>query len=503
MLALVLLGLGALAIRLWGLTRQSLWIDEIFSVKYAGLGEGMTWAKIHVNLQGPLHAVFLYLWTSVFGWSELSIRLPQAIASAATVPLLFLVARKDFGDRTALAGSVALAINPFHVWYAQEVRNYAFVILFAVLSIWAIRRLENRNGFGSIPRIVGTWACGLLSNMSFAFHIVAAGIYAAFRIRGRRPLFNGLVLSAVLTALLLLPWEIGFYERRVQNSYLLKVGAVPEENLLRGSTTAPIIGLPYALYTYAVGYSFGPSLRELHEMPGREALARHAAAIAAATVCFGVLGIAGLVRWIRGDRRRRFWLLCLAIPILLAYYTALRNVKVFNPRYASVGLPAFMMLLADGAAALRPRRLGHAFAAGAIVLSVISVVQLQTRSMYWKEDARSAARILRAEMRPGDLMFVVGSPEPITRYYWLEFRGDNAFKRYTADREVNVDDPAERQKALDAVRSADRSYVVFYRDIFDDPEGKWAALLKSHFSIAQRWDLVGMRIWRLGPEIQP
>jgi len=33
--------------------------------------------------------------------------------------------------------------------------------------------------------------------------------------------------------------------------------------------------------------------------------------------------------------------------------------------------------------------------------------------------------------------------------------------------------------------------------------GAWAALLKSHFSIAQRSDLVGMRIWRLGPEIQP
>ena len=33
--------------------------------------------------------------------------------------------------------------------------------------------------------------------------------------------------------------------------------------MLRGDATAPILGIPYCIYAFSVGFSLGPSLREL------------------------------------------------------------------------------------------------------------------------------------------------------------------------------------------------------------------------------------------------
>ena len=96
---------------------------------------------------------------------RVALRLPQALASAGTVPLLFVVARPVFGPRRALAGAIALALNPFHIWYAQEVRNYAFLVLFTVLALGAIQKLEEAGRLRSIPTLAFAWIGGLLFNL--------------------------------------------------------------------------------------------------------------------------------------------------------------------------------------------------------------------------------------------------------------------------------------------------------------------------------------------------
>ena len=48
-----LAGLLALALRLWGLSSQSIWIDEFFSLKYAQIGRSLTWDALRFNLHGP------------------------------------------------------------------------------------------------------------------------------------------------------------------------------------------------------------------------------------------------------------------------------------------------------------------------------------------------------------------------------------------------------------------------------------------------------------------
>jgi hypothetical protein len=91
--AIAVITLCALGLRLLGLTRQSLWVDEIFSIKYAQLYGSMTWEALRVNLHGPLHALVLHLWSGFAGNGEFAVRLLQALVSAAAILILFLAAR--------------------------------------------------------------------------------------------------------------------------------------------------------------------------------------------------------------------------------------------------------------------------------------------------------------------------------------------------------------------------------------------------------------------------
>src|SRR5689334_3793457 len=88
----LLVALIALALRLPCLGCQSLWIDELFSVHWSQLdlpfllGEG---ARIETN--PPAYYVFLHAWIAAFGSSEVAVRLPSVLASAATVPVVYAI----------------------------------------------------------------------------------------------------------------------------------------------------------------------------------------------------------------------------------------------------------------------------------------------------------------------------------------------------------------------------------------------------------------------------
>jgi hypothetical protein len=337
----------------------------------------------------------------------------------------------------------------------------------------------------------------MLTNLSMAFQIAASGLWGLFRFARRPRSLAGLLAAGAIVIVALLPWEIEFYQRQVSPSYLLRIEEVPSEERLRGEATAPVLAIPYAIYAFSVGFSLGPSLRELREDPSIAILRRHAVAVGATALIFGGLAVAGLAVWIRGDAARRLWLLALVVPMVLAFVAAERNVKVFNPRYVSVALPAYLLLLADGGASLG-RRFGTLLLGAAVALGVTSLVQMQTKPGYWKEDARSATKVLRAEVQPGDLIFVVGTWDPIQRYYWKGVHRDPTIRRHFVPYRVGPESAEQAEQARAAIRGAPHTYVLFYRDDFHDPEGRWESFLKEHYAIARTWEFPGVRIWRLG-----
>lgn len=119
LLIIIILSLG---LRLLSLN-QSLWLDEAIS---ANVAKNYSYQNIVTqfspsDFHPPLHYFVLKFWTSVFGYSEFSLRLPSVIFSLLTVLLVF----KIFG----FWPSLLLAANPLYLYYSQEARMYSLATL--------------------------------------------------------------------------------------------------------------------------------------------------------------------------------------------------------------------------------------------------------------------------------------------------------------------------------------------------------------------------------------
>ncbi len=504
--AVAVLALGALFLRLVALSRQAIWVDETITLAYAGVFDTMYPRRLLLNLNGPFHALLLHYWSALFGTGEWALRSLQAVIGAATVPALFWALKPLRRPRVAWTACLLLALSPFHIWYSQEIRGYVLLMLMAVVSMGAFLRLEE----GRIRNwITYTLAgiLGLLSNLSCAFLLAAQGVAVLARGRAGRRLYRGMLLSWVLTGLALSPWMVEFYHRRVVPSGVLELQPVAEEERLRGATTAPLLGVPYTYAAFAVGFSYGPSLREYHTIDQRgavEVLRPHLHAMIWAGVAFGVAAILGVIRLWRGGQAGRAWVWLLVVPVLLTFATASRNLKVMNPRYAAVAMPAFALAIAQGI--LAPRRQWARFLLGAAVLvpTGVSLAQHFNEPRYAREDARGIAAFLHDAAGEDDLVFIVGTDRPFRNYYWrrpgTELQGAPVADAWHW---LHLEKQERIERLEEAMQGREQVFVVFLRTKDVDPHGEWKKYLEETHPAARVMPFTGSELWILDPGAQP
>lgn len=376
----------ALFLRFYSLTGQSLWVDEIMSWASIRPGAGLHFAEqIRDAIQGPLYLAItwplLRLQDSAF-----MLRLPSAVAGVLTVPLFALTAERLFGGRTARLAGILLAVSPFHVWYSQEGRGYALLILFSVaMGYLLLRMVSGELDIRSALLFALCSAGAVWSNMSGLFLWGAMGLGVLLFNRPATGREWGLWVLAFGGGLLaVVPWilkaaGIWAVDRMV-------VGNATGE-ALRGETTFTPVALPYSLFTFIFGYSLGPSLRQLHHADKIAAIKPYLPLLAAAAIPVGMGLLAGL-----GRLRRSSWFLLvwILIPVLALIFLAVRNVKPWNPRYISVIFPWVLALLAYGLVRL-PRVPGMAATALLSALCLFSLGNHFWNDGYARADIRAAA----------------------------------------------------------------------------------------------------------------
>ena len=100
---------------------------------------------------GHLSMPTLFFWTMAWamrltGDGMAAIRLPAALAGAATIPLFYLLVRDAWGRRTACLAAPFLAAYEVHIHYSRLALNNAWDPLFAVLAFWLLDRGLARAG---------------------------------------------------------------------------------------------------------------------------------------------------------------------------------------------------------------------------------------------------------------------------------------------------------------------------------------------------------------------
>jgi hypothetical protein len=399
----------AAALRVLHIGAQSLWIDEYFTLEVATPKPGYPlWQLLRYNIHGPLHAFVVAMFRLVSG-GDGWLRFPSAIAGTATIPLLFVWMRPRFGARAALWGAFLLAINPLHVHYSQEIRNYAFAVFFVMAGAVGVDRFLAQATRSRAAALAVAVAASVLSNFSATFSFVVHALSYFKRGGVSRATVARWAGVTILVIVLISPWiyRLSTYVDLGRLATPIRPGELDAAERLRGDTTFRIEAIPYAAFAYSVGFTLGPSLRELHDVTSLGGvLVRHGAVIAWVGVLFGVLVVLGITR---GARTHGRWaivepLLYVGIPLLATLVLNWQNAKAFNVRYVLVGLPMYLSLIAVGIASLRGGRewVAAFFVAATCAASLWNYYQDPS---YAKEDVRDAVRAVEARIAPGECIF--------------------------------------------------------------------------------------------------
>ena len=169
-LALAAVCVLAAAIRFATLDVQSFWLDETFTVALVRrpLGDMLS-VLPHAEDTPPLYFILAWLWTQVFGSGEVGLRALSALIGTATVPVAYMAGRELVSRRAGLVTAMLVAVHPWLVWYSQEARSYALLVLLTATGlVFFSRALDGRRR----SRNLALWA--VVSTLALATHYFAA-----------------------------------------------------------------------------------------------------------------------------------------------------------------------------------------------------------------------------------------------------------------------------------------------------------------------------------------
>lgn len=407
----LLLALAA-GVRSYRLGAQNFWLDEVLTIRIAAqpvadiLRNYAPHAAAESRDQAPLAFVVTHFFLSP-EHAEATARIPSALFGIATVVAIFFVARALLPLPVAGVGAILLAISPLHVWYSQEVRWYAQWVLFTTLSYLAFVRAVEKQQWRDWLLYAGLSVVAVYTFV-FTFFLLAAQalsvLWLSVRARNRQRLLGRFTAAAgliVVAGVPVLLWMI-------LTNFGLGTG---------DSRQTPWGALPYTLFAYGAGFSLGPTLTYLHGGPASGRILSEYPVVVAVFAAYlppFVLGIRALRRHLIAAAILLPW--AGVLPIL-AFALALLPRATYNVRYTLASLPAFLLIVAIGLHAVRPRAVRWAWTVGVLACAAASLANYYGNRAYWKEEVRAAVEHIHASADARDPVLVIGQIEPPAAYY--------------------------------------------------------------------------------------
>jgi mannosyltransferase len=327
-IAIGLLFALALALRLYQLGAQSLWLDELntwWLVHTRGWGE--LWQEMWRGESAyPFYHLLLKGWVALAGDGEWALRFPSALAGALAVPVVALAAAELAGRREGSPSasffphpaSLVLLASPFAIWYAQEVKTYSLLLLSSALSVWLLLRAMRRDDRASWLAFIAVALVSLFVHRFAALLLLgcAAG-WLWSRSASLRPAASAAGWGLIAVAALAVCWQM--------------VGGMGSE----GATTGAHIPATPAQAALITLWRFA-----LDRGPGEAPWPLLLPALALAA-----WGGALLLRdaW-RGNAPARALACCLALPTAL-FLAQLWWTRLYEPRYLMIVFPCWALLL--------------------------------------------------------------------------------------------------------------------------------------------------------------
>ena len=347
-------------LRLHAISDKSFWTDEGISAAFTRLG-WYDFARILWRREGNMTLYYLLLrgWTHL-GDSVAMIRGFSVLCSVATIPALYLLGRRLFGEWTARAAVILFTINAYSVRYAQEARSYSLVVLLVTIATYFFARALEEERCWRWYTLFSVLA--IYAHFFAVLVVVAQGVFA---------------------------WQTPHKGRFVAAAKKIGIFTLPIWLFIATTGTGPIGWIPRPRpdwLWYATKHYSGNAGGVL---------------VALIAVCLIAAAMATY-------RRRESFFLMLAswwlIPWLITLPIA--TIKpVFLPRYLIITLPAVMLFAAAGLHQLR-----RYYLAIPLLLAIAWFSIAGIRAFYEhdfdisREDFRGATAYILDQSQPGDVI---------------------------------------------------------------------------------------------------
>jgi mannosyltransferase len=374
-----------LVVTLIGIDQRQFWRDEHATWWASTLPLGLL-RRLVENIDMVLlpYYLLMHVWVSVFGTSEIAMRLPSALLISLAAGLLALIGRRLLDAPAGLLAGLLFALVPAVSRYGAEARPYAMALAATLASTLLLLRALDRPsrwrwaGYGAAVVWIG---CSHLVALSIlAVHLVLVVAHLRGRADRDRRVLIGWPVSAAVAVAVLAPMVV------------LSSGQGSQISWIAEPTWAVIRAFPGDVF--------------------------HSAPVAAIVLTLTVCGLALLVRSPGPGRwtaaALTVWIL---LPPLLAYLT-FDALGLFYPRYLLFTMPAALLPAAWALrrlAAVRPAWSGRALVAlglaAALALGVAGLPQQRFVRSNAVEDEyawREAATWLNDRLEPGDRVAYVG-----------------------------------------------------------------------------------------------
>ncbi|HEY3845415.1 MAG TPA: glycosyltransferase family 39 protein [Acidimicrobiales bacterium] len=397
---LAISGVTALGLTERFIVPRGLWLDEATSVFQARMSFGAMITNLRTtDVHPPLYFSVLWATVRVFGSGELAVRLPSIIAGALVIPMLFLLGREAYDRRTGVVAAAVGSLAPIMVWYSQEARMYALLMLFGVIALWAQVRIFRRGGRLAWVIYAAASIAMIWTQYFGALQVVvqqAAFLYAIHarhrRGEGTRELMVPWAVSAAAIAVCLAPLAPFAYQQFMVNQTGGKGFGGPQQVGSAASLSgnhltiyAALANLIWAVWGY------------------------HSNAVMALLAALWPLGMLFALVLLGRHQGRVTTLFVLAVlgPGLVMFCLGMVKRDLFDIRYLSTTVPVLVVLLARLVTAI-PRTV-VAVTMGAVVLMASMTVGLIDQQYNGANprtyDFRGALAAVEAQARPGDVVY--------------------------------------------------------------------------------------------------
>ena len=428
------------------------------------------------------------------GQGEYAVRFLSLLAGMLIVALLYALGRRLLNHETGLMAALAGAVSPLLVYYSQETRMYAQVTLFGLLSTYLLvhctelphpNPLPPRRERGSLVWLAyfaATAAC-LYSQYIGALAMAFQGLYVLL---ARRKALLPFLAAALATVLVFVPWlaiakdsllswpSTDAFHAGPQlfgdAAFRYVEGLSADPTPLTIAFTAAVVavaGFGFVFLAYFSWLLSRPGLRLTSRQPLTDAARRRAMQAVAKTAVVA----------------HNIWLpaLYVAVPLLVMFLLGYRK-PIYNPKFALLALPGFLLLVGVGLAGL-----GNVRIVGLAVLLASAGYALNNyfaNPGFARDDYRGIAHFITTSGRPGDAI-VLDAPgqEQIFPYY---YSGSLPQIGLPQDRPLSPDKTAAALLALNGQYK--RLWLVLYGTNGSDPEAYVEHWLASNdFEVQNQW----------------